>query len=57
MHPNHLKRIIKRTQKQIAKQKNKSLYSRGDKDKLAALDELERLRKKLAGLQELSNRG
>lgn len=55
MHPNHLKRIINRTRKQIRKQKLKEAYSKESHDKIAASDELERLRKKLANLQELSN--
>lgn len=55
MHPNHLKRTINRTRKQIAKQKLKEAHSKELHDKIAASDELERLRKKLASLQELSN--
>jgi len=56
MHPSHLKRAIKRTQKQITKQKLKQAYSRDIKDKIAASDELERLRKKLGNLQAESNK-
>lgn len=55
MHPNHLKRAIQRTQKQIRKQKNKLQYSASFDDKRSASDELERLRKKLSDLQEESN--
>jgi hypothetical protein len=55
MHPNHLKRTIQRTLKQIAKQKNKLKYSSDFDDKKAASDELKRLRDKLADLQRQSN--
>ena len=56
MHPNHLKRTISRTQRQIKKQKAKLYYAKELPDKISAKDELNRLRKKLVMLQELSNK-
>jgi hypothetical protein len=56
MHPNHLKRAIIRTQKQITKQKNKQLHSKDDKDKEIASNELDRLREKMINLQYESNK-
>jgi len=55
MHPSHLKRAIKRTQKQIKRQKGKQLHSVELSDKIAASDELRRLRLKLGELQRISN--
>ena len=55
MHPSHLKRAMKRTQKQIKRQKDKQLHSADLSDKMAASDELKRLRLKLGDLQRISN--
>lgn len=56
MHRNHLNRAINRTLRQIKKQKLKRLHSKELHDKIKASDELERLRKKLAILQDESNK-
>ncbi len=50
-----LEKTIRRTRKQIAKQKNKQAHSKELHDKIAASDELERLRKKMVNLQDASN--
>lgn len=55
MHPNHLKRAIQRTQKQLKKQRNKEAHSNELHNKIAAKDEIERLQVKLVRLQDLSN--
>lgn len=52
----NIEKSILRTGKQIKKQKNKLIYSKELPDKLKAKDELERLRKKLANLQDESNK-
>lgn len=56
MHPNHLKKTIQRTLKQIGKQKLKQAHSKADGDRQEAVDRLKQLRAKLAMLQEISNR-
>lgn len=47
----NLKRVVKRTKKQLKKQKLKLAYSKELPDKLKAKDEIERLKAKLSRLE------
>lgn len=50
-----LKRYIARTREQLRRQKKKAVYARSLPEKIKAKDEVERLKLKLAGLQNRSN--
>ena len=54
-HPKYIAKTIRRTQRQLKKQKAKFIHSKDLDDKLRAKDEIERLRVKLVMLQKSSN--